>query len=144
MGRKYTVSDMNLAQAKAMAKQSNAQNIALVKALDEHLELKGKVFMDLAQESEIPLDDMNYIIIENGDFDNNLQDAYTYSETVTVTFWNEGRSNPVEDRLIILTIARSLGFNILSSDNQGIIITNTDRVANMFTLVLRRAVKLAC
>lgn len=130
-------------QIEKEAARINTQNMKLVQMLEEQFELQGLVFMDMVQESELPQDNMNYIIVENGDYTNTTPEQKTFTETVTVTFWNENRPNPTLDRLMLLYIAKQCKLRVVSSNNENIILTNTNRIINMFTLTLSRGVKVA-
>lgn len=136
-------SEFIVAQVEKQAKIHNEQNQSLVKDLEEYYGLQGLVFMDLAQEDELPQENMTYFIIENGDY-NNVQDSEDkfYTENVTITFWNENRQNPVLDRLMLLYFAKKNGLRVVASDNQNIILNGTARVINMFTLTTKRRVML--
>lgn len=130
------------AQVAKEAERINAKNMALVKDLEETFNLQGLVFMDNVNENELPLDDMTYMIIETGDYTNALPEQRTVTETVTITFWSENRENPTLDKLTLIAVAKEYGLRIVSSDNQNIILTNTDRNVNMFILTLSRGVKI--
>lgn len=129
-----------LSQIEKEAARVNGLNLSLLHDIEESLDLEGLVFMDLAQESELPQSDMTYVIIENGDYNNTTPEQLTFTENVTITFWSENRANPVLDRLTLLYLAKKNGLKVVASDNQNIILTNTSRVVNMFTLTCSRGV----
>lgn len=131
------------AQITKEAERINAQNMTLVQMIETELDLPNLVFMDLVQESELPQDNMTYVIIENGDYNNVVQDQKKFlTETVTITFWSENRPNPTLDRLQLIFIAKQLKLHVQSSQNENVILTDTSRVINMFTLTCTRGVKI--
>lgn len=135
------IAPMFLTQIENEAKRINEINMSLVETLEQEYDLEGLVFMDMAQEDELPLDNMTYFIIENGDYSNNQSEQKFFTENVSITFWNENRPNPTLDRLKLLLIAKQHGLKVQSSDNQNIILTKTNRVVNMFTLTCTRGIK---
>lgn len=135
---------LTVSQAKQESKRLNTLNMQLVRSLEESFELQGKVFTNIVLEEDIPQDNMTYFIIETGDYLNTIAEKRTVSETVTITFWNENRSDPVLDQLMIIALAMDCKLKIVSSNNQQIILDKTNRVINMFTLTTSRGVKVGC
>ena len=76
------------------ADRINTQNMKLLNSLVEYFGESVPVFMDAVSEDELPNDQMTYVFIESGNYNVTDSKNKDMTDTVTVTYFGEGRENP--------------------------------------------------
>lgn len=126
------------------ADRINAQNMKLLNSLVEYFGESVPVFMDAVSEDELPNDQMTYVFIESGNYNVTDSKNKDMTDTVTVTYFSEGRENPTLDRLAIVYLLKDARLKFQGSSQDTMFFDESDRLVGVFVATATRQVLKGC